>query len=86
MRGVIMKICYQCHQPITPGSTSGFDKTDTGNRYYHVGTEVSNGPYSSGLGCPTEDQVIRNLEIAIGYGFTPEFCRTHELYLKGPLP
>ena len=83
MRGVIMKICYQCHQPITPGSTSGSD--ETGN-HYHVGTEVSKGPYSSGLGCPTKDQVIRNLEIAIGYGFTPEFCRTHELHHKGPLP
>lgn len=74
----IWKICHRCHQPITPGSTSGWDKTSNGrNSYYHVGTEVSNGAYGSQLGCPTEEQLIPNLEIAIGYGFKPEFCRTH---------
>ena len=74
-----MNICYRCHQPITHGSTTSLGELG----YYHIGTEINTGPYSSHLGCPTEDQIIANLEMAIKQGFKPEFCRTHEIHHKG---
>ena len=79
-----MNICYRCHQPITRGSSFRGNKMGT----VHLSTEVQKywdgaRVYNSGnLGCPTNDQIIPNLEVAIKQGFKPEFCRTHELRHK----
>jgi len=70
-----MTICHRCHQPITSGSTRTFNRKGGD---IHIGTELG-GNYGSHLGCPTEDQILANLEIAIAQGFKPEFCRTHYL-------
>ena len=70
-----MSICGNCHQPITNGSTQRMFKNGGAE---HIGTELG-GAYGSHLGCPTTDQIIPNLVIAIAQGFVPEFCRTHYL-------
>ena len=71
-----MNICFRCHQPITQKSTIG-QVRDKG--YCHIGTEVQGYYGAGGLGCPTPDQTIANLEVAMKQGFVPEFCRTHYL-------
>ena len=71
-----MAICHLCHQPITNGSSVMRDALG----YLHRSTEVQGYNGAGGLGCPTEDQILANLTVAIKQGFKPEFCRTH--YLK----
>lgn len=82
-----MGICGLCHQPITNGSTQRMFKNGGAE---HIGTELGvggacghescvGGAYGSHLGCPTPDQFIDNLVIAMKQGFVPEFCRTHYL-------
>ena len=81
-----MNICYKCHQPITRGSSfrgtkMGAVHTKTEVQTYWDGATVYN---SGSLGCPTESQIIPNLEVAMKQGFKPQFCRTHELRHKLP--
>ena len=75
--GVLMNICHLCHQPITQGSSTESDKLGL---YVHRSTEVQGYYGAGGLGCPTSDQIIANLMVAMKQGFKPEFCRTH--YIK----
>ena len=70
-----MQICFKCHQPITNGSSF---VTDENRQMYHRSTEVQGYYGAGGLGCPTHDQIIDNLKVAMEQGFKPEFCRTHE--------
>ena len=73
-----MKICPDCHQPVTTGSTMYRDKE--GNTH-HIGTE---GGYSSHMGCPVGiEGILDNLRRAMEQGFKPEFCRTHYKYHVG---
>ena len=73
-----MEICYRCHQPITNNSSR------MGTKYgiVHRSTEVQGYYGAGGLGCPTEDQILANLQVAMAQGFIPQFCRSHELKHK----
>ena len=74
-KGKNMIICFKCHQPITNGSSF---EADENRQIYHRSTEVQGYYGAGGLGCPTPDQIIDNLKVAMEQGFMPEFCRTHE--------
>ena len=74
-----MYICYECHQPITTGSSIMRGKEGL----IHRSTEVQGYNGAGGLGCAYgNNQIIANLKVAIKQGFKPEFCRTHELKHK----